>query len=379
MTDPVAPAPAPVRQSWLRRAATVAVWGGVALIIAGGGIALAGYIAYERVTGKGASAPGPAVRVTVPEGASGKDIGALLREQGLVDHEFLFRLAIRLDTVRRPIQAGLYAIPSGLSPSEILRLLQNGPNARRTPEEIPAELKVSAPEGLSIAQMSNLFPNPDAFVAATRDATLIARLGIAADSLEGFLMPNTYYFDKPPTEREVVERMTLQFQKTYAQVQAEIPGAADKDLFETVIVASLVEEEAKVDEERPLIAAVIYNRLARNMPLGIDATLQYALGKYGQRMLDSDKEIDSPYNTYKHAGLPPGPISNPGTASLRAALRPAEVKHLYFVSNADGRTHAFSATLEEHTRAVARFRKEIAAQRREQKNKERSRDAQATP
>ena len=117
------------------------------------------------------------------------------------------------------------------------------------------------------------------------------------------------------------------------------------------------------------VAAVIYNRLKKNMALEMDSTLQYALGKYGTRILDADKEVDSPYNTYRYRGLPPRPISNPGVASLRAAMDPAEVEYLYFVSNADGKTHTFSRTLREHNKAVARYRREIRQQRRAERSR----------
>ncbi|MDX9975999.1 MAG: endolytic transglycosylase MltG, partial [FCB group bacterium] len=137
-----------------------------------------------------------------------------------------------------------------------------------------------------------------------------------------------------------------------------------QDLNKIVTIASLVEEESRVDDERPLVAAVVYHRLKQNMALGFDSTLQFALNKYGERMLDADKAVDSPYNTYLNAGLPPGPICSPGIKSLRAALNPADVDYLYFVSNADGKTHTFSRTYAEHNRAVADFRKKIAPQRK---------------
>jgi UPF0755 protein len=149
-----------------------------------------------------------------------------------------------------------------------------------------------------------------------------------------------------------------------------IPGAERYDKLSIVTVASLIEEEAKISEERPLVAAVLYNRIEKGMPLQMDSTLQYALGKYGQRMLDSDKEIDSPYNTYRNKGLPPGPISSPGVDSLRAALAPAQRDYLYFVSNADGTSHTFSSTYEDHLKAVSQFRRDIAVQRQEQRQRQ---------
>src|SRR5690606_27570431 len=149
-------------------------------------------------------------------------------------------------------------------------------------------------------------------------------LGFEVSTYEGFLMPNTYFFEQEPEAHALALRMLEQFRIEYEKLLREFPDQAERDPLEVVTIASLIEEEARVDDERPLVASVIYNRLARNRPLELDSTLQYALNKYGQRLLNVDKEVDSPYNTYRNPGLPPGPISNPGPASLRAAMNPAE-------------------------------------------------------
>ncbi|NUM55425.1 MAG: endolytic transglycosylase MltG [Candidatus Hydrogenedentes bacterium] len=316
------------------------------------------YLVYDHVTGKGS--PGEPVRVEIPPGVTANQAGQVLTNAGLVDHELLFRIAVRLDTVKKPIQQGFYDVPQGLSPTEILRMLQEGPNVA------DARFKVTVAEGQTIKQTAKQFKEPDAFIAAASDTALIQSLGIQASTLEGFLMPDTYFFDEEPAPEDVVARMVEHFEKEYAALMAEIPGASERNKFEVVTVASLVEEESRVNDERPIVAAVIYNRIKANMTLDFDSTLQFALDKYGQRLLNSDKEIDSPYNSYRIAGLPPGPISSPGVDSLRAALQPARVEYLYFVSNADGKTHTFSTTLEEHNKAVTQFRREIAIQRKEQ-------------
>jgi UPF0755 protein len=177
-------------------------------------------------------------------------------------------------------------------------------------------------------------------------------------------MPNTYYFEKRPSERDVIERMAAEFEKTYAALVRECPPPEGRDKLVIITVASLVEEEARTPEERSKVAAVIYNRLKKGMPLQLDSTLQYALNKYGQRILYDDREVDSPYNTYENPGLPPGPISSPGLDSIKAALQPADADYLYFVSNADRKTHTFSSSEADHLRAVNHFRKEIAPQRK---------------
>jgi peptidoglycan lytic transglycosylase G len=340
----------------------------VLLILLACGAGIGTYFVYEHVTQPGVA--GEVRRVTIPQGVTGKAIGDILEREGLVEYEAFFRIALKLDKAGRPLKHGEYELPKGLSPLELLHLLQEGPDWRFDPDKIPDDQKVSVPEGLSLVQAAALFGDPKAFEQAASDQALLMRLGVEADSLEGFLMPKTYFFDHKPTERDVVERMVAQFEKEYALLASEIPDAKDPDLLRTVTVASLVEEEARIDEERATIAAVIYNRLDRKMALELDSTLQYALGKYGERMLYEDKEVDSPYNTYKHAGLPPGPISSPGTACLRAALAPADVDYLFFVSNADGKTHTFSRTMAEHTRAVKRYRREMSEKRAEQRKRQ---------
>lgn len=352
----------PRKRSCLHRIAWLFLYAMVLLVLLVVAAGFAAYMAYDYVTRPGVA--GPPVRVEIPEGATGQRVGEILTERGFLDHPAFFRLAMRLDPTKAPIKHGLYELPTGLSPTELLHHLQEGPDIA------VSAYKITIPEGLTLRQTAELFPDPTAFLEAARDPSLIASLGIPAESLEGFLMPNTYFFDTEPTARQLVERMLEHFTRERDALVGETPEAAALDLVEWVTIASLVEEESRVEPERALVAAVIHNRLKRGMPLDLDSTLQYALNKYGQRLLDSDKEVDSPYNTYRNAGLPPGPISNPGVASLRAAARPAEVDYLYFVSNADGETHTFSSTLAEHNDAVARYRREIAIQRRTERARE---------
>ncbi len=351
------PAPAPHR-SFVRRVAGSAI---LSLALFAIGAASSAYLVYQYVQGPGVA--GEPITVVIPEGASGRQAGDLVAKAGLIEHEAFFRLAIYLDHSGGTIKHGEHRIPKGLSPSEILRRL------KEAPEAAVGAFKLTIPEGLTIAQIAELSADSAGLMAAVSAITPKEALGIDAPGLEGFLMPNTYYFDAPPSGEELVQRMLKQFREEWAALSTEFPDAA-KDPLKVLTVASLVEEEARVDEERPLVAAVIYNRLAAGQPLQMDSTLQYALKKYGQRLLDEDKEVESPYNTYKVAGLPPGPISNPGRASLRAALAPAKVKYRYFVSNADGKTHTFSTTLKEHEAAVAKYRKEIRAQRREEREED---------
>ena len=225
---------------------------------------------------------------------------------------------------------------------------------------------MTVPEGLTIAQAARLFDKPDAFIKAGIATCSSSRVsGIEAPSLEGFLLPNTYYFDKKPTEREVVERMVE------PSLKKSLTRCSPSWRSRTAMIRVAggdggVARGGRGPSGRRTadVAAVIYNRLERGMPLQMDSTSQYALNKYGQRLLYSDREIDSPYNTYKNRGLPPGPISNPGIASLRAALQPVRCG-LYLLRLQRRRPHPY-LQLERcraHPSAVQRFRREIAPQR----------------
>ncbi len=316
---------------------------------------------------RGPGVHGEPLTVVVTEGSTGRDVGSQLAAMGLIEHELMFRLALRMDTSGGTIKHGSHRVPRGASPLEILHILQQPPS----PTFDANLFKVTIPEGLSIRQIADLTPDPAAFLAACAAVSMQDEFGVDAPSPEGFLMPNTYYFDEPPNAGQLLRRMLDQFKADYAVLVAEHPDAAS-DTLRIVTIASLIEEEARIDSERGLVSSVIHNRLAKDIALQFDSTLQFALNKYGQRLLNGDKEVDSPYNTYKYLGLPPGPIANPGIASLRAALAPAESEYLYFVSNADGTTHTFSKSLREHEAAVAKFRREIREQRRELREQESS-------
>ena len=345
------------RWTFFRILATAVLFGLAALLLAGVAGGVVAFVVYDHVTQPGVA--GPEVEVIVPQKATGRDVGRILVENGLIEHEAFFRLAMQIDGTNQALRSGAYRLHRGNSALELLHQLYRGPSH----QVVETQFKITVPEGLTIRQAAELVKDPKGFVEAAHDQTLIKKLGIDAESLEGFLMPNTYFFDTEPEPHALVERMAAQFEKQYKKLLAEVPGAEKLNRMRIVTIASLVEEETRVDDERPLVARVIYNRIDKKMPLQLDSTLQFVLNKYGQRLLYEDREVDSPYNTYVKNGLPPGPISSPGAASLRAALRPADTKNLYFVSNADGRTHTFSNTEEEHNRAVARFRREIEPQR----------------
>ncbi len=346
------------RWTFWRILALCIIWSWALLFLGVLAAGLTAFIVYDYVTSPGKK--GAAVEVVVPQGATGRDIGRLLAEQGLIEYEGFFRLAIQVDRSNKAIKHGAYELYKGLSALDLLHLLHEGPSRHLLANQV----RVTIPEGLSVSQTAELLQLGEAYIAAARSPELIEQIGIEAENLEGFLMPNTYFFDEQPKAEVLVVRMVDQFEKEYDKLLKAHPGARHLDKRYVVTLASIVERETKVDEERPLVAQVIYNRIKADMPLQMDSTMQFALNKYGERMLYEDMEKESPYNTYMNRGLPPGPICSPGVSSLSAAMAPADVAYLYFVSNADGTTHTFSKTLDEHNRAVARYRREIAPQRR---------------
>jgi len=353
-----------------RIVATVFVYLAVVLVVIGVVGAFTASLIYDHITEEREG--GPARSILIPEGLNTRDIGAILAREGFIEHENFFRIALRFEGGQGVVRHGYYDLPEGLSAGQYLALLYKGP----TRHDLSNQIRVTIPEGLSITQIAGLLDDGDAFLEVVEDPAWRDRLGLTAETLEGYLMPDTYFFNTEPTAEDLVERMVSQFERVYNRIATRYPGAEEFDRHTIMTVASLVEREARIEAERPLVAAVVYNRLEENMPLQFDSTLQYALNKYGQRMLDADKEVDSPYNTYRFRGLPPGPIASPGEASIRAAIAPAQEPYLYFVSNADGESHTFSRTYREHQEAVARYRREIAQQRRELEERQAGQGAQ---
>jgi len=252
----------------------------------------------------------------------------------------------------RSLKAGEYEIPRGASLLKTLQLLETG---KVKPHFIVL------PEGFTVRALARqleaerLVPAAETLRVAATPA-FVQSLGIAADRLEGYLFPDTYQVTKGVRVEEILGRMVQRFREKVATPDV-LARAAERglSLHELVTLASIIEKEAVVADERPLIAAVFWNRLRRDMPLQADPTVAYAVGKDGRAPTREDLQVDHPFNTYRFRGLPPGPIANPGRASVEAALSPAPVSYLYFVS-IDDRRHHFSATLEEHNQAVTRYR-----------------------
>ncbi|MFM7320930.1 MAG: endolytic transglycosylase MltG, partial [Armatimonadota bacterium] len=279
------------------------------------------------------------------------EIGDLLARRGLIRSAGYWRFVVARGARPKP---GTYDLSPAERPEVLLRALVEG----RT-----ATVRVTFPEGWTVAQMARrleskgLVPSADLFIDRVRvqGADLDAVFVGPADR-EGYLFPDTYRFPLGSSETAIASMLLANFEHRVAGPLADAVRASGRPLREIVVIASLVEREARTDRDRPLIAGVIENRLRKGMRLEIDATVQYARGVHAARLFHRDLRIDSPYNTYRRTGLPPGPICNPGLPSLEAAARPARHDFLFYVLGKDGRNHEFSKTYGEHLARIRRIR-----------------------
>jgi UPF0755 protein len=306
----------------------------------------------------GGTITGPVV-VTVEEGDSAGEIGRKLAEAGVIQSESLFEVLVGLTGASDQLVAGEYEFAPGETTSgAVLRISQGLTSAQ----------VVTFREGLRVEEVAALLEEQDIvpaadFLAALDDdyqATFLSSLPPDA-GLEGFLFPATYGFSREETPHGAAQQMVSAFDERYIDSIQPRLGDGGPSLFDAVTLASIVEREARVPEERPVIASVFLNRLASGMPLQADPTVQYAIasdpasvaefGYWKAELSLADLAVDSPYNTYVNPGLPPGPIASPGLDSILAVLEPAQTEYLFFVARADG-SHAFAATLEEHQQNV---------------------------
>jgi len=291
----------------------------------------------------------------VKKGCGLKTVANKLEERGLIKSKNLFILWVILKGGTRDIKAGEYGLNQSMAPVRIFTILATG--AIKT-------YPLTIPEGLTAEQIANILAkknlvNKREFISLVRDKTLVASYHIDGPSLEGYLFPDTYLISRDMGARELIDFMVNRFWNifnTLIKVQKK-----DMPVREIVTLASIVEKETGLAEERSLIASVFLNRLKKRMRLESDPTVIYGLKDFDGNLKRKDLHTPSPYNTYTNRGLPPGPIANPGGESLMAVINPAETDYLYFVSKNDG-SHYFSATLSEHNRAVIRYQKKRRSQ-----------------
>jgi UPF0755 protein len=302
---------------------------------------------------------GQAVTVRIPPNSTVSDIGSLLERQGVVSRSAFFTLRARLSGDE--LKAGTYTLKKDMSYGAALAALAGGPATPKT-------IKVTIPEGRSRREEAPLIQQ-----AGIRGSYLTAserRKGFNARkygaprrvrSLEGFLFPATYELKPSATAGQLVDQQLAAFKRTIKTVSMSRARRKNLTTYDVLIIASMVEREAQLPKERPIIAAVIYNRLKQGMPLGIDATIRYATRNWTRPLKQSELAIASPYNTRKRTGLPPTPIGSPGLSSIKAAANPAKVDYLFYVVKPNGNgAHNFSSTDAQFQRDVAAYNRERA-------------------
>lgn len=291
--------------------------------------------------------------ILIKKGEALSHAAANLKEKNLIKNEKFFVLLAFLEK-KSNIITGKYKINSGMSTSDIIKKLSSGDIIRR---------KVTLPEGFNLYQIAerleeNEITSKEEFLKYSYDEEFLKSMNLKHQSIEGLIFPDTYLFAESQEAKEIILIMHKQYKNIISSIDFSNMKKFRLNTYEIINLASLIEEEAKVPKERDYISAVFHNRLKKNMKLGCDPTVRYAVKKFKGRISYKDLKHDSPYNTYLYRGLPPTPICSPGKEAINAALHPADSDYLYFVARNDG-SHYFSKTAREHTRAVEFYQKGI--------------------
>jgi len=291
------------------------------------------------------------VTFNITPGATLKQVSKKLKNHNLIRNENAFRMLANIRQKQTHIQIGEYELNESMLPIDILKVITSGKTVLQL---------ITIPEGYRITEMAELLAkkisiNKEEFIKESRDKGLIKKLNITSKSLEGYLFPETYHFSKYSSEKIIIQTMIKTFQERIKshKVLDQIKNS-DMTLHDVITLASLIEKETGMHGERKHISSVFHNRLRRKMRLQTDPTVIYAIKNFDGNIRKKDLGIDSPYNTYRHKGLPPGPIASPGIKSIIAAINPIKTNHLYFVSKKNG-SHYFSSNLKEHNRAVQKY------------------------
>lgn len=358
--------PIPKQPAWMRILKVVAV--GAAIVLAGvivvGGASYLGRSVGDALGPQEASdappnvEPGQPVTVEIPAGSTGQDIGAILVAQGVVRSALEFEVAVRNVEAAQRLQAGTYELTTLMDPADVVAELVTGPTV--------SAYRVTIIEGLRINEvlqrLDEATPHEYAdFEAALLNGSVTTSLREMPDDVtlrdwEGLLFPDTYEFSQGAEPEAILQRMASTMEQRVDSIDWSNWEELGYTPYEGIIVASLIETEVRVEDERPIVSSVIHNRLEQGMALEIDATVLYALGT--RDVSEFNNEVDSPYNTYVHPGLPPTPIAVPGNASLEAAAAPGDTPYFYYVLADEEGNHAFAETLEEHNANVAQARED---------------------
>lgn len=325
------------------RGRTVKILAILLLLTIGGGLA---FLSQLQPLGN------PAQRqvLEISDGSSFSEVASLLYQRKLLKSDWAFIWMGRLLGADRNIIPGEYEFQGGMTPADLLDKITKGD---------VLQYAVTIPEGYSIEQIAGLLQekglaDQDAFIQLTRDQQFLTQLKLQVFDLEGYLFPDTYYFTRNMKPEAIIQTMVGRFEQSWTSQLQERASELGMSLHQIVTLASVIEKETGLSQERGLISGVFHNRLRKKIPLQSDPTVIYALDRFDGNLRKKDLAVESPYNTYRVRGLPPGPIANPGEASIRAALYPIPTNFLYFVSRNDG-SHKFSATLAEHNLAVKKY------------------------
>ena len=322
------------------------------VVAAAGGLAGYQMIRWANAPVISSSVHPPPKIVLIPQRAPFQQVASLLAREGLIKSRIAFIVLGKVHDAERKVHPGEYELSPAMRPADILDVLVSGRVVLHP---------VTIPEGYTMLQIAEVLAQQQItdraeFLRLAKDPPFIQTLGIPADTLEGYLFPDTYRFPRPSQARDVIKTMVDQ----WSHVFNEEWRARAKDLeltpHQVLTLASVIEKETGAGDERPQISSVFHNRLKRKIPLQSDPTVIYGLTTFDGNLHKTDLSNPSPYNTYRWTGLPPGPIASPGAQSIRAALYPVPSAYLYFVSKNDG-THQFSATLLEHNKAVEQYQK----------------------
>lgn len=313
------------------------------------------YFKIESIVKHPISASNEKVKIEVVKGDTFFSLVNKLENDSIIENSDFLKLAVKYKKIATNIKVGHYEVDNNVSLTELLEILDSGVS-------MYGLNKVTIPEGYDIEAIGTLLQEKELvtkeeFIEACSNYTLPDYINANSDTkynLEGYLFPDTYEFETGASSKDIIDKMIKRFETVIKDIKSE-KNIEIKDLNETITVASIVEKETKVSEERSIVASVINNRLKKGMPLQIDATVLYAIGEHKERLYNTDLKIESVYNTYQNKGLTPGPISNPGRASIEAALTPDETDFLYYVYDADGK-HYFTNNYNDFLAAKKRYK-----------------------
>jgi UPF0755 protein len=340
----------PVRK---RRNGCIAALVLIVVVLGGGAVGVWSFLFSTSVSAE----PGQPVQIEIPKGTGSADISVLLANSGVVANPNMFRLKLRTSATSGTLKAGTYDLTTGMDYDVVIAQLREGPPIQY--------VTVTIPEGYTIEQTAKRVEERAGI--SSVEFLDLAKTGarrfeypflkdIPSGSLEGYLFPKTYRVRVGSSARDVIDLMLRQFAKETSGLDLSLAAERGLTLRDVVIIGSMIERETRVQSDRPLVSSVIYNRLAKGMLLEIDATVQYVVGNK-PRLLYSDLRVESPYNTYRNRGLPPGPIASPGAPSLEAASAPAQTGYLYYVLTAKDGSHSFAATGAEFLKLKAEAKK----------------------